>query len=48
MVGIQIKTVENGWIFQLKTIEKHFYSQLEAFQPCLSDGPRLHDTLNDD
>ena len=26
--------MENGWIFQLKTIKRHFYSQLEAFQPC--------------
>ena len=25
---------KNGWIFQLKTIKRHFYSQLEAFQPC--------------
>ena len=28
---IQCKTVENGWIFQLKTIKGHFYSQLENF-----------------
>ena len=26
-----VKTVENGWIFQLKTIKKHFHLQLENF-----------------
>ena len=31
---IQWKTVENGWIIQLKTITRHFYSPLEDFQPC--------------
>ena len=33
---IQCKTVENSWVFQLITIKKHFYSQLEDFQPCSS------------
>ena len=31
---IQCKTSENGWIIQLKTTKKHFYSQPEDFQPC--------------
>ena len=26
--------MENGWIFQLKTIKRHFYSQLEDLHPC--------------
>ena len=29
---IQCKTVENGWIFQLKSIKRD-YSQLEVFHP---------------
>ena len=32
---IQFTIVENGWIFQSKTIRRHFYSPLEVFQPCI-------------
>ena len=42
---IQFKTVENGWIFQLKTIKRHFIfvtrEFLILFLSILSDGERL-------
>ena len=31
---IQCIILGNGWIFQLNTFKKHFYSHLENFQPC--------------